>query len=125
MYGSYLQSEKCMLDFNIAVNELKRVLKTGGRMFITIPFGRRQKIICGGTIFMQQFDRTLLASLKHTLTSCEIVTKFYQYSQGGWNISNEDSCSNVAYFNIHKDRTFDNDFAAAARAVACLEIIKR
>jgi hypothetical protein len=61
-----------------------------------------------------------------------ILYLYYRYSKAGWNIANQADCTNVRYFNVHKTKYFDKnstldvdaDKAAAARAIAALELTK-
>jgi len=119
--------EKKIFDFEKAVKELKRVLKEGGKLFITLPFGRYQNF---GRF--QQFDSKLVSRVLEVFQPRKCQVNYYKYTREGWNISNEKECKDAEYFDIYKTKYFDKkssldfdlDFAAASRAVACLEQIK-
>jgi hypothetical protein len=49
---------------------------------------------------------------------------YYQYLPEGWQISTAAACARCTYFDIHHQSGYDPDYAAAARAVACIELIK-
>ena len=114
------------LDAEKAVQELIRVLKPGGKFLISVVFGRHQLIEWkDGSLFAEQFDSTLLRSLLGVFSSCtSVATYFYRYTENGWNISTEEKCQNVEYFNVHTTSSFDSDNAAAARSVALIEVLK-
>ena len=109
-----------------AVKELLRVLQPGGKFLASVVFGKHQLIEWkDSSPFAEQFDSRLLADLIKVFSSCKNVsTSFYKYTKNGWNLSTEKECQNEEYYNIHTATSFDPDFAAAARAVAVIEVTK-
>ena len=112
-------------SFQEAARELWRVLKPGGALLITVPFGKRQDVVWSNVVFMQQFDPALVQSLVGCFDGGMTRICYYQYHPDGWQLSDEESCRNAEYFNMHESAQTAPDFAAAARAVACLEIRKK
>lgn len=104
-------------DYLVVIDELKRLLAPNGKLLITVPYGRAQKLG-----WMQQFDRAGIRAIEKRLGHLN-RTDFYKYTLDGWNISTQDACDDAIYYNIHADRSPQADKAAAARAVACLEYI--
>lgn len=104
-------------DYLLVIDELKRLLTPQGKLLITVPYGRAQKLG-----WLQQFDRTGLNAIEKRLGHLNRAD-FYKYTLHGWNISTQDACDDAIYYNIHADRSPQPDKAAAARAVACLEYI--
>lgn len=114
-------------DFIVALLEMRRVLKPGGRIFITVPYGSY-----GNYETFQQFDVNRLNHMINVFEPDQKEQVFYRYTVNGWNISTEEKCSDVAYskwtmqipdqrpamLSDHPDR------AAAARAIACLKLVK-
>ena len=121
-YGTEIE-EYSKGDYKVAILELIRVLRKDGQLLITLPFGKPQDIRRGNGIFMQQFSSEHLRQLENILVGCNINTQFFQYINDGWDVSSEEACSDAQYFNIHEEINFDPDFAAAARAVVCIEIV--
>lgn len=119
--------ENRRLDYLKAVLELKRILKPGGMLFITVPFGKYQNFG-----FFQQFNQDMVKKITRVFRGTEYFISYYRYSKDGWNISSAEECKNAEYFDIHQtkyrnknsNKDYDPDFAAASRAVACLKIIK-
>jgi len=125
MYTRDTTCEKVGLDAKGAAQELIRVLKPGGKFLASVGFGKHQLIEWDGSPFAEQFDSPMLGDLLKEFEACENVsTSFYKYTQNGWNISTEQQCQGLEYFNIHTATSFDSDNAAAARAVALIEVIK-
>jgi SAM-dependent methyltransferase len=113
------------LQADTAVKELIRVMKPGGKFLASVVFGKRQLIEWEGTVFAEQFDSALLKELLKLFSPCaRVSTTFYKYTENGWNISTEGECQGLEYFNIHTAESFDHDYAAAARAVALIEVVK-
>jgi SAM-dependent methyltransferase len=113
------------LEAEKAVKELIRVLRPGGKILASVVFGKHQLIEWNDSPFAEQFGSVLLRGLLRVFSSCSSVsTSFYKYTKNGWNISTEEECQGVEYFNIHTATSFDPDNAAAARAVALIEVVK-
>lgn len=115
-------------DFTAALQELRRVLKPGGALFLSVPFGTYQNF---GTF--QQFDSDLLAVAIAAFGPAQTVHKtFYKYTTLGWQRVEEADCRDCCYVpssewelvNISPLSTGPVDRAAAARAVACIHIVK-
>ncbi len=125
MYTGKNTSAKVGLDARSAAKELIRVLEPGGKLLVSVGFGKHQLIEWDGTIFAEQFDSSILSDLLKEFESCALTsTSFYKYTESGWNISTEQECQGVEYFNIHTTTSIDADNAAAARAVALIEVVK-
>lgn len=124
----YTKSEiidKVSLEAEVAAKELLRVLRPEGKLLISVVFGKRQTIEWDGTAFAEQFDSFLLRDLLKSFASCSAISVFfYKYTKSGWNVSTEKECQNIEYFNIHTAKSLDPDYAAAARSVALIEVIK-
>lgn len=126
--GTDYAQEKIEGGYNEALEELLRVLiKEGGKLFITVPFGVHQ--IFG---FFQVFDQNMINQIASRFTLYRPEVSYFKYSADGWQISSADECRSERYFNVHKtkyfDKTstkdFDTDNAAAARAIACITLTK-
>ncbi|MBN1392863.1 MAG: methyltransferase domain-containing protein [Sedimentisphaerales bacterium] len=125
MYTGENSSERIVLEAKQAARELIRVLRAGGKFLASVEFGKRQLIEWDGAPFAEQFDSLLLEDLLTVFSSCGSVLKsFYKYTGDGWNLSTEQDCQGVKYFNIHTAKSYDSDNAAAARAVVLIEVIK-
>jgi hypothetical protein len=115
-------------DFLQAVRELERVCQPGGRVLVTVPFGRFMDFG-----WAQQFDLRLVERLIDAFAPARVESTYYRYAEGGWQISDAQACADCEGFNIHatrymnpqSDKDYDPDMAAASRAVCALQLWKR
>ena len=117
-------------DFVLAMKELRRVLKLGGALFLSVPFGIHRYF---GTF--QQFDRKLLSRAVEAFGSASQVTEtFYRYTANGWQLTTAEDCAECEYVEwvanawqhpqLPSPIPVETDLAAAARAVACVHLVK-
>jgi SAM-dependent methyltransferase len=117
-------------DFVLVMQEFRRVLKSGGTLLLTVPFGVYQHF---GTF--QQFNRELLCRAVEAFGKASDVSEtFYRYAAGGWNLADAANCAECDYVTWVaalwlRDEwpnhvSAERDRAAAARAVACVRLTK-
>lgn len=106
-------------DYGNVMREFRRVLAPGGRLLLTVPFGRAHNLG-----WMQQFDVTGLEDIANAFGSLPQQTAFYQYMPTGWVRSDQVACAECKYFDVHTATAPAPDLAAAARAVACMAFTK-
>jgi hypothetical protein len=110
--------------------EIGRVLKPGGLLFLTVPYGRHE---LHGTF--QQFDRRHLSRAEDAFGNAAVIEEtFYRYSSDGWQLGNDEECGECEYVAPLSEfmrtgrwpdpRAHEPDHAAAARAVACVKLMK-
>ena len=93
-------------EVDLAVAELARVLKKGGRLFVTVPYGRHEDHPT-----FRQFDRHDLERLVAAADPSQTAISVYRDRGDGWELTDLDEASAASY------RT---DFAAEAVACVCL-----
>ena len=99
--------------------EFSRMLTREGQFLLTVPFGRYEN-----HGWLRQFDKKLISTI-HSAFEGQLKDEcYYRYNGECWELSDSEACCNEKYFNFHAEENFDDDYAAAARAVACLEYIK-
>lgn len=114
-------------EFLPAVQELKRVLKERGKLFITFPFGRHED-----HGWFQQFDAQLADTLIAAFAPRDVQEFVYRYGSGGWQLSQRAECAECEFFDVRRSKYFDpsssldfpSHFPAGEGAVMCLELTK-
>jgi len=102
-----------------AVAEFRRVLKPGGTLFLSVPFGRHQN-----HGWFQIFDSAMVDALIGEFGASTVRETHFRYTEDGWKTSDRDLSRDATYFDIHARKGYDPDFAAASRAVVCLELVR-
>jgi hypothetical protein len=124
--GTHEAGDPRLDDFTVAVRELRRVVKAGGLLMFTVPYGRYQ---FHGSF--QQFDRQRLTAAEAALGPGVLIEEtFFRYSRAGWQRAADSECEDCEYVawvsELMRNREWpahvqlEPDFAAAARAIACV-----
>lgn len=114
-------------EFLSAVKEIRRVLKLGGVLYLTLPFGQYEN-----HGWFQQFDSQLMDMLIEEFGASQFNETIFRYDADGWKLSDRSSCMRCQFFDVHRSKYFDPnstieyppDYPAGERAVACLELFK-
>jgi SAM-dependent methyltransferase len=112
-------AEHNLAGYQPALSELRRVLKPGGRLLLTVPFGQAED-----HGWMQQFDYAGIQRIIGEFDGMIAAETYYRYSADGWQLSTANACVGVSYFDVHAAKEAAPDGAAAARAVCCLELLR-
>ena len=105
--------------FLIAIIELKRVLKKGGTLYLTMPYGKYKN-----HRWLQVFDAGMVAQVKEAFFPSDVSETYFKYKNGQWNYSDACACQNGYYFDVHHEKKYYQDYPAASQSVVCLELIK-
>ena len=94
------------------------MVKPGGRVLISVPYG-----IPGEHGWWRQFDAGMVRALISRLRPASSETTVYRYDAGGWQLSSLEAASEAEYHEAQAGGPPPSDGAAAARAVACLDLV--
>ena len=107
-------------DYRLVVREFARILKPGGKLYISVPVGVNDSLG-----WMQMFDSRMIARMVDSFEGTVEDSAHFKYSAEGWQFATAAECADCRYFDVNKRGGFDPDFAAAARAVCCLMLEKK
>lgn len=107
--GSYLD----------AIHEFYRILKPGGILYITLPFGKRTN-----RGWFQVFDDKMIDELIMVFNPSSIIESHFRYQPTGWEKSTRILSKDATCFDIHQQTEYEHDFAAFSRGIICLEMKK-
>lgn len=99
------------------VDVLRRLVKPGGVVFISVPYGRA---VNHG--WFQVFDQPMIEALIARFGPSRHTATVFQYADARWRPSDFVAAGEATCFDASKRRDFDPDYAAFSRAVACLEL---
>jgi len=105
--------------YTVALAEFARVLKPGGTLFLSVPFGQTRD-----HGWFQIFDADMVDRLIDSFGPQSVTETHFRYLPEGWVRSDRKTSRNATYFDIHKSDGYDADFAAGSRAVVCLEMVR-
>lgn len=103
----------------IALKEYNRILKKGGTLYLTFPFGQHKNYG-----WFQVFDSLMLDRALEAFAPASIREFHFRYEPDGWKPSSREASKDATYFDIHQQKTYEPDYAAASRAIVCLEMVK-
>ena len=112
-------------DFLSAIDEMKRVLKPNGWLFLTVPFGRYEN-----HGWFQQFDSTLLSDLITQFRPRKDDIVFFRSTPQGWQQCHEKDCESSGYWVAPKGHSSANGKSkqpappVSAMGLACIALQK-
>jgi len=121
LYTSDISKKENICDsYLIMIKEFKRILKTNGKLFITIPYGKRKNFG-----WFQIFDQQMVETIINTFNCNNYSLEYYQYKNNGWVLADKkDVDDNEDFFDIHTSKKYYKDYLAFSRAIVCIELTK-
>jgi hypothetical protein len=102
-----------------AIKEYHRVLNVGGVLYLSFPYGKHIN-----RKWFQVFDGQMIDGIIETFKPTRHQAFYFKYEPDGWKASTREEAKDATYFDIHTQPTYDADYAAASRAIVCLELVK-
>lgn len=106
-------------SYLLALKEFRRVLKPGKTLYLTFPYGRGKNYGWFQVFDKKMLDRTIVA-----FAPSAVKENHFRYEPDGWRLSSREESKDATYFDIHTQKNYDPDYAAASRAIVCLELVK-
>ena len=97
--------------------EFNRVLVPGGRVLLTVPFGRYQDFG-----WFRQFDANALQEAIAAFDGALRQISYFKYTESGWVRADAESCRDCEF--LHVSDGASRPRVVSARAVACVELEK-
>lgn len=101
------------------ISEFKRILKPGGSLYLSFPFGQYKN-----HGWFQVFDSTMVDKVITAFSPSTVFENHFRYEKDGWRTSSREESKNATCFDIHHQKAYDEDYAAFSRAIVCLEMVK-
>lgn len=103
-----------------AVAEFRRILKKGGTLYLSVPYGKHKNYG-----WFQTFDRAMIKKIIDAFAPSSFKETYFQYKPSGWINSDAERAKDCECFDVKsRSKNYDSDFAAFSRAVACVELVK-
>ena len=102
-----------------AMDEMKRVLKDGGNLYLTLPYGHYQNLK-----WLQVFDEAMVNAVTGRFKPRKAEITYYKYDRGQWNAADPQDCGQGYYVDIHAGAHYNNGSPAASQCVVCLCLTK-
>ena len=113
------KNENEKYSFLGAIREFKRVLRPGGTLYLTMPFGTYKN-----HGWFQVFDTEMVSSLVKIFAPAYMDKTFFRYEHDQWIIACEEHCTDGTCFDIRAGDSYHKDYLAFSRCVVCLELKK-
>lgn len=102
-----------------AIREMARILRPGGRLYLTMPYGRHSDLG-----WLQVFDAAMLDRVVKAFGPRDVIEQIFSYTRAGWQVSSRTDSADAAYVDLHTGARWQQGLAVAAESVACLVLTK-
>jgi len=107
-------------DYLLFIKETHRILKYGGILYLSIPYGKNIN-----HEWLQIFDENMITNLINEFNPSKAIEHIFTYSENGWIQSDKQSASKSEYFDYrNKNINTKHARAVSAESVILLELHK-
>lgn len=112
-------NENSPIDYLLVIKELKRVLKPGGNLFLTFPFGKPANYA-----WFQVFGEMHVNQIIDRFEPSTSTVEYYKYANSGWHQSTSEQCKDAEVYDATSNQAYTHDFLAFSRSVCCMTLQK-
>lgn len=102
-----------------AVREFSRLLRPGGTLYLSVPYGEHRDFG-----WLQTFDAQMLDAVRAAFQPRSWQEHIFVSGQNGWTRTSRAAAASATYWDRHANPRYSPRDPAAAEAVACIEIRK-
>jgi SAM-dependent methyltransferase len=102
-----------------AVKEYGRILKKGGLLYLSFPFGAYKN-----HGWFQVFDDPMIDRVIDVFSPSSVAELIFRYEPGGWKISNREESGRAVCFDATARKNYKKGYPSFSEAIACLELKK-
>jgi SAM-dependent methyltransferase len=102
-----------------AIREMARILRRGGRLYLSMPYGRHADLT-----WLQVFDGGMVDRVIEAFQPSAVLEHVFRYTPAGWRLSDRRDSASATYFDLHTSPAWRRGQPVAAESVACLALTK-
>lgn len=116
--GDLSKKENSVGDTNLAIREFRRMLRPGGKLYLTFPYGKHRNYG-----WFQIFDAEMVESLALAFQPKHRNDSYFKYTKNGWKPATKEELVDADSVDSQSKESIISslDGAAGARGLACLE----
>ena len=113
------KKENDTLAYLQAVKEFRRILKPGGVLYLSIPFGKHKN-----HGWFQVFDGIMVDRIVSAFSPSFTIENYFKYGHDGWMAAFREECKEALSYDMITEKASGKDYVAASGANVCLELVK-